>query len=127
MLTISQAAKETGLSIKSIRHYEKIGLIVSPPRSENTYRYYPNTLLKQLHFIKKAKEAGFSLKECKSLFALCVDNDNVDVKMLVSQKIEELQTKINREQTLLDSLKAITQKCPGDKKASCPIIDEFTI
>ena len=128
MLTISQAAKKTGLSVKSIRHYEQIGLIDSPPRHENAYRYYPRALLKQLHFIKKTKDAGFSLKESKSLLALYESNGNssADVKAVVSQKIEELQTKINREQTLLDSLKTITQKCYGDKRASCPIIDEFT-
>ena len=53
MLTISQAAKETGLSVKSIRYYEQIGLTTPPPRNENDYRYYPSALIKRLHFIKK--------------------------------------------------------------------------
>jgi len=55
MLTISLAAQETGLSVKSIRYYEQIGLTTPPPRDENDYRYYPSALIKRLHFIKKPK------------------------------------------------------------------------
>lgn len=128
MLTISQAATETGLSVKSIRHYEAIGLIQPAPRCDNDYRYYPPDLIKKLHFIKKTKEAGFSLKESKSLLALSENQDrkSADVKALLNQKIEELQARIHREQELLDSLKAITQKCCGDENPKCAIIDEFS-
>jgi MerR family copper efflux transcriptional regulator len=127
MLTISQAAKETGLSVKSIRYYEQIGLTAPPPRSENDYRYYPSALIKRLHFIKKTKDAGFSLKESKELLALSENSErkSADVKALLSHKIEELQTKINREQVLLENLKNITEKCCGDDQPNCPIIDEF--
>lgn len=127
MLTISLAAQETGLSVKSIRYYEQIGLTTPPPRGENDYRYYPSALIKRLHFIKKTKDAGFSLKESKNLLALAENSGrrSADVKALVSQQIEELQTKINREQARLESLKNISLKCCGDDKPNCPIIDEF--
>ena len=93
MLSISQAAKQTGLSVKSIRHYEQIALINTPPRSGNGYRYYNEAIIKQLHFIKASKEAGFNLKECKALLQLC-ENENrssADVKAIALEKIEELQ------------------------------------
>lgn len=127
MLTISQAAQETGLSVKSIRYYEQIGLTNPPPRGENDYRYYPSALIKRLHFIKKTKDAGFSLKESKNLLVLAENSGrrSADVKALLSQKIEELQIKIKREQALLESLKNITLKCCGDDMPNCPIIDEF--
>ncbi|MEJ6080628.1 MerR family DNA-binding protein [Vibrio sp. 1-Bac 57] len=113
--------------MKSIRYYEQIGLIDKPPRNERDYRYYPSALIKHLHFIKKTKDAGFSLKETKELLALSKDSTrkSSDVKVIISQKIEELQTRINREQVLLKSLKSITQKCSGDEKSNCPIIDQF--
>ncbi|WP_413698490.1 MerR family transcriptional regulator [Psychromonas sp. KJ10-10] len=128
MLTISQVAKATDLSIKSIRYYEQIGLISAPPRTENDYRYYPDSLINRLRFIKKTKDAGFSLKESKELLALA-DNHNrksTDVKAILSLKIEALQAKINRELVLLESLKNITDKCCGDDKPDCPIIDAFS-
>ena len=125
MLSISQAAKETGLSIKSIRHYETIGLITPPPRGENDYRHYPETLLKQLHFIKSAKDAGFNLKESKALLQLC-ENQNrssADVKAIAEQKIAELQARIEQQQALLNKLKEVTAQCHGDDEPNCPIID----
>lgn len=127
MLSISQAAKATGLSIKSIRHYEQIGLINAPPRSENEYRYYPEKLIKQLHFIKGTKDAGFNLKESKALLALSENNErsSSDVKEIALQKIAELESRIKQQQMLLDSLKKLTKQCHGDKQASCPIIDAF--
>jgi len=127
MLSISQAAKETGLSIKSIRHYEQIGLINAPPRSENEYRYYPESLIKQLHFIKSTKDAGFNLKESRALLALSEDNqrNSSDVKAIALQKIAELEARIKQQQTLLKSLRQLAQQCHGDKQAACPIIDAF--
>lgn len=127
MLSISQAAKATGLSVKSIRHYEQIGLISSPPRSDNEYRYYPDALIKQLHFIKSTKDAGFNLKESKALLNLSEDNErsSADVKAIALQKIEELEARIKQQQILLDSLKKLTTQCQGDKQACCPIIDAF--
>ncbi|MEI6896979.1 MAG: Cu(I)-responsive transcriptional regulator [Psychromonas sp.] len=127
MVSISQAAKMTGLSIKSIRHYEQIGLISTPPRSENEYRYYPEALIKQLHFIKSTKDAGFNLKESRALLELSEDNmrSSADVKHIALQKITELEKRIKQQQQLLKSLKSLTQQCQGDKQASCPIIDAF--
>ncbi|WP_028862080.1 Cu(I)-responsive transcriptional regulator [Psychromonas aquimarina] len=127
MLSISQAARTTGLSVKSIRHYEQIGLIPSPPRGENDYRYYPEAMIRQLHFIKSSKDAGFNLKECKELLQLCENKErsSADVKMIALQKIEELQARIDQQQALLNSLKALTRQCHGDSKADCPIIDAF--
>ena len=128
MLSISQTAKITGLSVKSIRHYEEIGLISTPPRSENEYRYYPSKLVKQLHFIKSTKEAGFNLKESKALLTLFENSERSsrDVKKIAQQKIVELEERIKQQQILLNSLKKLTQQCTGDQQAHCPIIDAFS-
>ncbi|MCG6202579.1 Cu(I)-responsive transcriptional regulator [Psychromonas antarctica] len=127
MLSISQAAKKTGLSVKSIRHYEQIGLIPPPLRGDNEYRYYTEVSIKQLHFIKGTKDAGFNLKESKALLQLCENEtrSSADVKVIALQKIEELQARIDQQQLLLDRLKKMTQDCHGDDQASCPIIDAF--
>lgn len=127
MLSIGQVAKQTGLSVKSIRHYEQIGLISPPHRGDNDYRYYPEGLIKQLHFIKSTKEAGFNLKESKALLQLCNDQtrSSGDVKMIALHKIEELEVRIKQQQALVDRLKKITQQCCGDNKPDCPIIDAF--
>ena len=126
MLSISQAAKDTALSIKSIRHYESIGLI-TPTRGDNDYRYYSDQLLEQLHFIKKAKDAGFTLKETKDLLNLYENTtrSSADVKKIALQKITELKARIAQQQALLDTLTQITEQCHGDENPDCAIIDAF--
>ncbi|MEG3752960.1 MerR family DNA-binding protein [Psychromonas arctica] len=128
MLSISQAAKETGLSVKSIRHYETIGLISAPPREENDYRFYPEEILQQLHFIYKSKQAGFNLKECKALLLLSEDEhrNSADVKSIALQKIQEIELRIKQQQSIVNQLKKITQQCPGNEQANCSIIDAFS-
>lgn len=128
MLSISQAAKETGLSVKSIRHYESIGLISSPPREENDYRFYPEQIIQQLHFIHKTKQAGFNLKECKALLLLSEDEhrNSADVKTIALQKIQEIELRIKQQQAIVNQLKKITQQCPGNEQANCSIIDAFS-
>ena len=124
MLSISQASTITGLSVKAIRHYETLNLI-TPPRDNNNYRYYPEKLLEQLHFIKSTKDAGFNLKESKELLLLCANKhrSSSDVKVIAEQKIVELQIRIEQQQALLNKLKKITAQCHGDNKPDCPIID----
>ena len=129
MITISQAANKTGLSVKSIRHYEEIKLIDTPPRDENGYRFYPDSLLKQLHFIVNAKQAGFNLQECKILLALSENEhrSSKNVKEIALQKIEEIEARIKQQQLLVQQLKKITKQCPGDQQSECAIIDAFSI
>ena len=128
MLSISQAAQETGLSVKSSRHYESIGLISSPPREENDYRFYTNDIMQQLHFIYKTKQAGFTLKECKALLLLCENEDrnSADVKKIALEKIKEIEQRIKQQQAIVNQLTKITQQCPGDEQSQCSIIDAFS-
>ena len=58
MLSISQAAKKTGLSVKSIRHYEEIGLITAPPRNENGYAITLQPCSNNYTLLKVAKMRG---------------------------------------------------------------------
>lgn len=128
MLSISQAAEATGLSVKSIRHYESIGLINTPPREENDYRFYPNDIVQQLHFIHKTKQAGFSLKECKALLMLCENEhrSSADVKKIALEKIAEIEQRIKQQQVIVNQLTKITEQCPGDGQSKCSIIDAFS-
>jgi DNA-binding transcriptional MerR regulator len=65
---IGQAAQRSGTTIKSIRHYESIGLLPTPRRQGN-YRLYDQQSVELLIFIKCAKDMGFRLKELQVIFA----------------------------------------------------------
>lgn len=63
IFTISQADKRAGVGIETVRFYERKGLLEEPDRKDSGYRQYGQEVITRLHFIRKAKELGFTLKE----------------------------------------------------------------
>lgn len=106
-LTIGQLAELTGLSRKSIRYYEKEGLIPEAERSLSDYRLYDLTIVSRLRFIQKAKAIGFTLEETRRILELadqgkpCCD----DVFAWSEQKLAELDEQIRFLQSLRAKLK----------------------
>ena len=63
---IGKAAQLSGTTVKSIRHYEEIGLLQAPQRRGN-YRVYSQQCVELLMFIKCAQQLGFKLKEMQAI------------------------------------------------------------
>lgn len=64
-MKITEFEKKTGISRDTLRYYEKIGMLTPPKRAENGYRYYGQTQLDEIAFIKQGKAVGFTLLEIK--------------------------------------------------------------
>ena len=90
---IGQAAQRSGTTIKSIRHYESIGLLPTPRRQGN-YRLYYQQSVELLIFIKCAKDMGFRLKELQAIF--CEHHGEAMPWALAQQAIETKKSEINR-------------------------------
>ena len=69
-MQIGEMAKKGGVSIQTIRFYERRGLLPSPPRKESGYRLYGQADLKRLLFIRQAKALGFSLDEIRTILRM---------------------------------------------------------
>ncbi len=69
-ISIGRAAKETGLTPKAIRYYEKKGLLPARPRTEGGYRQYEETDIRRLLFIRRAKELGIPLRQIAGILEL---------------------------------------------------------
>ena len=68
LLRIQEAAAEVGLTPRSVRYYEELGLLKPAARSEGDYRLYDTTDVERLRFIKGLRDdAGFSLAEIAEL------------------------------------------------------------
>lgn len=72
-MQIGEAAKRSGLNAKMIRHYEAIGLLPAGARGTNDYRNYGDSEVHELHFIRRARDLGFSLAEIGQLLSLWRD------------------------------------------------------
>lgn len=127
-MNIGAIAKLTGLSSKSIRMYEEKGVISPPLRSEAGYREYGQKHIMELTLISRAKNAGFSLQECKE-FVQLANNPNrksSEVKAKTKEKLAEIEQKLTHLNEIKNQLESWVSSCPGNADSHCPIIEELT-
>lgn len=125
-MTIGQVAKQTGVSVETIRYYEKEGLITEPERSPSGYRQYPAETLKRVLFIQRAKEVGFTLKEVNDLLSLQNRPEACcgDILDKAASKVEQIEAKIHELQRMKLALQHLTSDCVSSKGLDdCPILD----
>lgn len=133
-LQIGKVALETGLGIHAIRFYEREGLLKQPPRSEGGFRLFDQDSVRDLKFIRKAQELGFSLSEVRELLVLRRTESQAcsHVRSLLSEKVEMVQKKIHELVRLENELKSALRKCNRDLKRAggrieraCPVLEEL--
>jgi Cu(I)-responsive transcriptional regulator len=126
-LTIGEAAARSGVSAKMIRYYESIGLLRPPLRTAANYRTYDEEAMRRLHFIGRARELGFSIREIERLIGLWLDpsHRSAEVKALALRHVEELGERIAVMQKLKSALEHLAGRCHGDERPDCPILDDL--
>lgn len=114
-LTIGELARRTGTTAKSIRYYERIGLLPPASRGDNHYRYYDHKQVQQIQFIRRAQALGLTLSEISGLMELarevkCNEFRNA-LDDLFRQKIREYELKIAALQTFRRGLQPEEHTC----------------
>jgi len=124
-VTIKEASAATGVSAKMIRHYESIGLIAAPIRTESRYRLFSQTDLHELGFIRRARDLGFTVEDIRHLLALWRDRGrpSAEVKAIALRHIAALDEKAAALAAMSRTLKHLASNCHGDNRPDCPILD----
>lgn len=126
-MNIGTVAEKSGVSPKTIRYYETIGLIGAADRRPNGYRTYSPRDMQTLNFIKRARGLGFSVEEVRVLLDLWRDcsRSNADVKALATRQVRALDRKIEELKAMRLALTDLVSRCRGDARPDCPILDEL--
>jgi Cu(I)-responsive transcriptional regulator len=126
-MNISEAARQSGLSAKTIRYYEQIGLTRPADRGENGYRCYDAGAVEELQFLARAREVGFDLEECRQLLDLQRDRRRRSrhARELVLEKSEQLQRQIERLLAMQQVLRDMAARCRGDEGPDCAILEDL--
>ena len=126
-MTIGEAAAFSGLPPKTIRYYESVGLIEAAPRTNGGYRSYGDTDVQFLLFIRRARGLGFSVEDVAGLLALYRDKSraSADVKALALRHRERIDGKIAELASIRRTLDHLIDKCHGDERPECPILDDL--
>ncbi|HEX4817334.1 MAG TPA: MerR family transcriptional regulator [Nonomuraea sp.] len=69
LVRIGEVAERLGLSLRTIRHYEEVGLVV-PERTPGGFRLYSEADIGRLALVKRMKPLGFSLEETRDLLEI---------------------------------------------------------
>ena len=126
-MTIGDAAKDSAVSAKMIRHYESIGLLPKARRTDAGYRLYDETDVHTLRFIQRARSLGFPLETIRTLLALWRNRrrSSAQVKDLAQRHVTELERKVAEMQGMIRTLKHLAHTCHGDDRPDCPILDDL--
>ena len=111
MYHVKEAAQLSGVSVKTLHHYDKIGLLV-PAKSENGYRTYSQADLERLQVILYYKYLGFSLEKIAELLS---QDDQALFSHLVRQ-LDCLEQERDRLDTLISTLQKTIQAQKGERK-----------
>ena len=124
-MKIGEIARASGVSAKTIRYYESIGLIPRASRSESGYRSFVQIDIDTLRFVKRARSLGFSVKDVARLLDLWRDRSRVSsaVKTLATEQLGEIDRKIDELRSMRDTLEHLAEQCHGDQRPDCPILD----
>ena len=131
-MQIGTVAKETGVSIDTIRFYEKQGLLKRQLRTNGGFRLFENGDVERLKFIRSAQELGFSLAEIGELLALQGEQPAAcsHVQGLLERKLSVVREKLKELTKLESTLNSSLIKCRkkarkgGDAHLeSCPVLN----
>ncbi|UCE88598.1 MAG: heavy metal-responsive transcriptional regulator [Pseudomonadota bacterium] len=125
-LSIGQLAKAAGVSVETVRFYERKGLLPKPRRSASGYRQYSEESVRRLRFVQRAKDVGFTLGEIGELLALRTEPNAscADVRARAATKIALIDEKLTALSRMKRALGQLAERCTGEGPVSgCPILD----
>ncbi|WP_277682317.1 MerR family transcriptional regulator [Saccharomonospora azurea] len=77
-MRIGEVSARTGLSLRTIRYYEEVGLVTPSARSQGGFRLYTEPDVTRLHLVRRMKPLGFQLDEMRELLGLLYPGHGVD-------------------------------------------------
>ena len=128
---IGAVAKATGVSVETLRYYERIGLLQRPGRNPGGARRYDADAIRRVRFIKQAQSLGLRLREILDL-GVGADRpgagaDCTSVLALLTKHIEEIDRRARELRALRRTLSEYRLRCEGalreGRDSRCPTLE----
>ena len=116
---VGDLAKLTGLTVRTLRFYDQIGLFSPSGQTESGHRLYNEPDLSRLHQILSLKELGLSLEEIKSV----LDGGQISPLEIVNLQMGRIKEQIRLQQKLLEQLGHVSKLMQGKEQIT---VDDFT-
>jgi DNA-binding transcriptional MerR regulator len=128
---IGEIAEQTGVSVETLRYYEKRRLLNVPPRTDGGFRVYSDAAVQQVRFIKQAQSLGLTLDDVQQLLAGRQRRPNVAscrrVRDLLTRRIQDIDARLKElrefRRTLHGHLATCEQALAAAGDPTCPTIE----
>ncbi len=112
-MKVGEVAKATGVSVQTIRFYERRGLLPAPQRLQSGYRDYRTETVRTIHLIKQMQVLGFSLRELAHFIRLLETQPHqpAERRACVESKLHSIDEQIERLRLVRDELSAYLLTC----------------
>lgn len=104
-MKIGELAKETGVSVRTLHHYDEIGLLTPSIRSKSSHRIYNKSDIVRLHCILSLKRLNLSLEEIRDV----IGKSNSQIEKLLDRNIESIEVEIHEKEETLRTLRGARQ------------------
>ncbi|MBK1665365.1 MerR family transcriptional regulator [Rhodospirillum rubrum] len=124
-LAIGALSAQTGVKSPTIRYYEEIGLLPSPPRTDGNRRIYSVETVRRLKFIRHARELGFEVEAIRQLLALADDPQGscAPADGIALAHLRDIDSRIDRLTALRDEVRRMVSECAHGPIGACKVIE----
>ncbi len=125
-MRIGDVARAVGVSVQTLRYYERRRLLPTPKRSAGNYRQYDHDAVDRVRFIKRAQAVGFELEEIRNLLRLqdAPNPEPDEVRKVAMRRLEMIERKVDELSRMRDALRRLVDTSAQRTQAShCPILE----
>jgi MerR family mercuric resistance operon transcriptional regulator len=124
-IPIGELSRRTGVNIETIRYFERVGILAKPPRTASGRRVYGADHVRDLGFIRRSRELGFTPAEVRAIMALGGPDQAPcsQVREIAFHHLERVREKMADLVQLERLLAATINQCEGDRAANCAVIE----
>jgi DNA-binding transcriptional MerR regulator len=126
---IGEIARLAGVSVPTVRYYERLGLLPKAPRTSSGNRRYPHDAIERIHFVKRAQANGLALTEIRELITLTARGATrrcQQVHSLLAAKIVQLDEQRAQIEEFRRALQTLADQCAESLRAGtdpdCPVM-----
>lgn len=125
-LTIGELAKQAGVTVETVRFYQRKGLLREPAKPYGGIRRYDLGDRDRLGFVKSAKRLGFSLDEVAELLQIEDGMHCEAASQLAARKLSDVRLRLRELAQLEVSLSRLVEACDANRREeACPLIQSL--
>lgn len=123
--SISTLSRKSGVTIETIRYYERVGLLPKPSRTSGNYRLYEDIDANRLCFVRRARDLGFSLEDIKRLLDLAAQKSRScrRVHEIAAGHLTDIRGKLLDLKRMEQVLASLVKSCSEGSLPDCPLLE----